>query len=110
MDRAPRCNPGASVPTLAWPMILVLVASLAGCGGAEGDCEDLCAMEAQCSADPSYSDIDAIPFDEEACRSTCSAFAEEDPAYADGVADRVACLEEQLDSGGGCFPCSFDGS
>lgn len=84
-----------------------LLAAILGCGDPGADCEDLCAIEAQCTAG---NDTDAIPFDEESCRATCSRFAQDDPAFADAVAERVACLEEQLDSGGGCFACTYDGT
>lgn len=66
-------------------------------------------MEAECQQSFGGQDSGAIPFDEEACRSTCSSLAENDPAFAEGVADRAACLEEQLDQGF-CSSCSFDGT
>ncbi|NUO48956.1 MAG: hypothetical protein HOV80_08885 [Polyangiaceae bacterium] len=80
-----------------------------GCGGSEGDCEDLCAMEAECQQRLGGQDSGAIPIDQDTCRSTCNSLVEDDPAYADGVANRVSCLEEQLDQGF-CGSCSFDGT
>lgn len=67
-------------------------------------------MEAQCASYGTGQDSGAIPFDEEGCRTACNSLAEDDPAFADGVADRVSCLEEQLDEGSGCFPCTIDGT
>jgi hypothetical protein len=66
-------------------------------------------MEAQCQPGGGQSDTDAIPFDEAGCRDACNSFAE-DPAYADAVAERVSCLEEQLDEGFGCSACTIDGT
>jgi hypothetical protein len=87
---------------------LLAVFAAPGCGGAEGNCEDLCAMEAECASQGFDPDTDAIPFDEEGCRTTCTDLAE-DPAFAEGVAARVDCLEDQLDEGAGCFPCAVSG-
>jgi hypothetical protein len=93
-----------------WVGIAAVIAALTACGGSEGSCEDLCAMEAQCGSSGTGQDSGAIPFDEAACRSACTSLVEDDPAFADGVAERVGCLEEQLDEGLGCGPCSIDGS
>ena len=87
----------------------VIVGCSLGCSGTEGDCEDLCAMEAECQQSFGGQDSGAIPFDQDACRSTCNSLTEDDPAFAEGVADRVSCLEEQLDQGF-CSSCSFDGT
>lgn len=108
MDRRPQCKLKA---TLGFAMVTAVLAVIAapGCSGAEGNCEDLCAMEAECASNGSNPDTDAIPFDEEGCRQTCSGLAEQDPAFADGVAARVDCLEDQLDQGNGCFPCPVEG-
>jgi hypothetical protein len=111
MDRAPHCKHEATArPAVAAVAFALLAAGFLGCSDPEGDCEDLCAKEAQCASYGDGTDTGAIPFDEESCRSTCTAFAEEDPAFLDGVAERSACLDEQLDQGYGCFPCTFEGT
>ncbi len=108
MDRRPVCKAGASPWAARVTAVLAVLAAL-GCSGAEGNCEDLCAMEAECASYGQNPDTDAIPFDESGCRQTCSDLSEADPAFADGVSARVACLEEQLDAGNGCFPCPVEG-
>lgn len=111
MDRAPHCKHEAMSRSRRIGFVLAAVAAcFLGCSDPEGDCEDLCAKEAQCASFGDGTDTGAIPFDEDGCRSSCTAFAEEDPAFLDGVAERAACLEEQLDQGYGCFPCTYDGS
>jgi hypothetical protein len=108
MDRRPVCKPGATLRAAMVTAVLTVIAAL-GCSGAEGNCEDLCAMEAECASNGSNPDTDAIPFDEAGCRQTCFELAEQDPGFADGVSSRVDCLEEQLDQGNGCFPCPVEG-
>jgi hypothetical protein len=102
-------GPNGRVRTFSlWFGAAILALGL-GCGGTEGDCEDLCAMEAECQQSFGGQDSGAIPLDQEACESTCNALAKDDPAFADGVAQRVSCLEEQLDQGF-CGSCTFDGT
>ena len=107
MDRRPVCKPEAT-PRAAMVTVAFAVLAALGCSGAEGNCEDLCAMEAECASTGPNPDTDAIPFDEAGCRQTCSDLAE-DPAFADGVSARVDCLEDQLAEGSGCFPCPVAG-
>lgn len=69
----------------------VLFTAASGCGQELG-CAELCAKEHDCRQ--SFQDSGVIPTDEDACLTTCESLSEDDPAYADAVAERAACYME----------------
>jgi hypothetical protein len=83
----------ASGPRLARAasVVFVLLLGALGCGEELG-CTDLCAREHECRE--GRQDIGVIPTDEEACVATCESLSEDDPVYADAIAERAACYED----------------
>lgn len=85
--------------------LLVTTATLAGpaCGSSDAGCPELCAKEAKCSQD-----LGVIPIDEDTCLTQCEALVEDDPEFAELIADRASCFDssscEEIYWEGECAP------
>lgn len=53
-------------------------------------CPELCARQAQCRQD-----LGVMGADEQACVEQCEALSSEDPAYAEVIAERAACVADE---------------
>ncbi|NUP14060.1 MAG: hypothetical protein HOW73_49135 [Polyangiaceae bacterium] len=70
-------------------MNAVLFAVLAAACGSDQGCPELCAKEVQCRQD-----LGVMGPDEESCVAQCEGLAEDDPDFAEAVAEKASCIQD----------------
>jgi hypothetical protein len=89
LSQKPQLEPARSGSLAgAGAVVFLLLLGPSGCDEQYG-CADLCAKEHDCRQDTGV-----IPTDEAACVDQCERLSDDDPAYADAIAERAACYQD----------------